>query len=141
MTINKRAARSIKNNISFYIISILLTALTSVLIVGAVSTGRNLTKVVKKFVDEYKTEDAEFVTYNPISDEDMASLEKKYDVILEYSSYKDISVDSGDLKGTTLRVFGMPEKLNLCEVRDGHEPGTGELNEAWLFNFIRKMNL
>ena len=125
MTINKRAARSIKNNISFYIISILLTALTSVLIVGAVSTGRNLTKVVKKFVDEYKTEDAEFVTYNPISDEDMASLEKKYDVILEYSSYKDISVDSGDLKGTTLRVFGMPEKLNLCEVRDGHEPGTG----------------
>ena len=126
MTINKRAARSIKNNISFYIISILLTALTSVLIVGAVSTGRNLTKVVKKFVDEYKTEDAEFVTYNPISDEDMASLEKKYDVILEYSSYKDISVDSGDLKGTTLRVFGMPEKLNLCEVRDGHEPGNGE---------------
>lgn len=104
MTINKRAARSIKNNISFYIISILLTALTSVLIVGAVSTGRNLTKVVKKFVDEYKTEDAEFVTYNPISDEDMASLEKKYDVILEYSSYKDISVDSGDLKGTTRSV-------------------------------------
>lgn len=35
MTINKRAARSVKNNISFYIISILLTALTSVLIVGA----------------------------------------------------------------------------------------------------------
>ena len=126
MTINKRAARSVKNNISFYIISILLTALTSVLIVGAVSTGRNLTKVVKNFVDEYKTEAAEFVTYNPISDEDMASLEKKYDVILEYSSYKDISVDSGDLKGTTLRVFGMPEKLNLCEVRDGHEPGIGE---------------
>ena len=49
MTINKRAARSVKNNISFYIISILLTALTSVLIVGAVSTGRNLTKVVKNF--------------------------------------------------------------------------------------------
>lgn len=70
-------------------------------------------KGCEKFVDEYKTEDAEFVTYNPISDEDMASLEKKYDVILEYSSYKDISVDSGDLKGTTLRVFGMPEKLNL----------------------------
>lgn len=83
-------------------------------------------KGCEKFCSEYKTEDAEFVTYNPISDEDMASLEKKYDVILEYSSYKDISVDSGDLKGTTLRVFGMPEKLNLCEVRDGYEPGTGE---------------
>lgn len=121
MTINKRAARSIKNNIAFYIISTFLTLLTSMLIVAAVSTGHTLTNVVADFVEEYKTEDAEFVTYKPISDEDIARLEKDYDIIIAYSSYKDI-ID-GD---SVIRVFAMPKKLNLCEVRDGRPPESGE---------------
>ena len=126
MTINKRAGRSIKKNIAFYIISIILTMLTSMVIVAAVSTGHTLTKVVDDFVKDYKAEDAEFVTYQPLSDADMEKLEQEYDVILEHSWYKDVNVESGDLKGATIRVFPMPEKLNLCEVRDGHEPGDGE---------------
>lgn len=126
MTINKRAGRSIKKNKSFYIISIILTALTSMIIVAAVSTGHTLTNVVRDFVDEYKAEDAEFVTYKPLSEEDIDKLEKEYDVILEYSGYKDIHVKSGDLDGVTIRAFAMPEKLNLCDVREGHEPGDGE---------------
>ena len=126
MTINKRAGRSIKKNKSFYIISIILTALTSMIIVAAVSTGHTLTSVVRDFVDEYKAEDAEFVTYKPLSEEDIDKLEKEYDVILEYSGYKDIHVKGGDLDGVTIRAFAMPEKLNLCDVREGHEPGDGE---------------
>ena len=126
MTINKRAGRSIMKNKSFYIISIILTALTSMIIVAAVSTGHTLTNVVRDFVDEYKAEDAEFVTYKPLSEEDIDKLEKEYDVILEYSGYKDIHVKSGDLDGVTIRAFAMPEKLNLCDVREGHEPGDGE---------------
>ena len=126
MTINKRAGRSIKKNIAFYIISIILTMLTSMVIVAAVSTGHTLTKVVDDFVKDYKVENAEFVTYQPLSDADMEKLEQEYDVILEHSRYKDVNVESGDLKGATIRVFPMPEKLNLCEVRDGHEPGDGE---------------
>lgn len=126
MMINKRAGRSIKKNKSFYIISIILTALTSMIIVAAVSTGHTLTSVVRDFVDEYKAEDAEFVTYKPLSEEDIDKLEKEYDVILEYSGYKDIHVKGGDLDGVTIRAFAMPEKLNLCDVREGHEPGDGE---------------
>ncbi len=126
MTINKRAGRSIKKNKSFYIISIILTALTSMIIVAAVSTGHTLTNVVRDFVDEYKAEDAEFVTYKPLSEEDIDKLEKEYDVILQYSGYKDIHVKGGDLDGVTIRAFAMPEKLNLCDVREGHEPGDGE---------------
>lgn len=126
MTINKRAGRSIRKNKAFYIISIILTALTSMVIVAAVSTGHTLTNVVKKFVDDYKTEDAEFVTYKPLTDEDIENLENEYDVIIEYSRYKDISVKNGDLEGTTIRIFDMPEKLNLCEVREGSEPKDGE---------------
>ena len=126
MTINKRAVRSIRKNKAFYIISIILTALTSMVIVAAVSTGHTLTNVVKNFVDDYKAEDAEFVTYKPLTDEDIENLENEYDVIIEYSRYKDISVKNGDLEGTTVRIFDMPEKLNLCEVRDGSEPKDGE---------------
>ncbi len=126
MTINKRAGRSIRKNKAFYIISIILTALTSMVIVAAVSTGHTLTNVVKNFVDDYKAEDAEFVTYKPLTDEDIENLENEYDVIIEYSRYKDISVKNGDLEGTTVRIFDMPEKLNLCEVREGSEPKDGE---------------
>lgn len=126
MTINKRAGRSIRKNKAFYIISIILTALTSMVIVAAVSTGHTLTDVVKNFVDDYKAEDAEFVTYKPLTDEDIENLENEYDVIIEYSRYKDISVKNGDLDGATIRIFDMPEKLNLCEVRDGNEPKDGE---------------
>ena len=110
MTINKRAGRSIKKNIAFYIISIILTMLTSMVIVAAASTGHTLTKVVDDFVKDYKAEDAEFVTYQPLSDADMEELEQEYDVILERSRYKDVNVESGDLKGATIRVFPMPEK-------------------------------
>lgn len=127
MTINKRAARSIKKNISFYIISTILTVLICILIVAPISTGHNMTNVIDKFVDDYKAEDAEFVTYNPISDDDMAKLENDYDVIMEYSRYKDIKIDTGDLEGSTVRVFDMPEKLNLCNVRDGRMPESGEV--------------
>ena len=126
MTINKRAARSIKKNISFYIISTILTVLICILIVAPISTGHNMKKVIDKFVDDYKAEDAEFVTYKQISDDDMAKLENDYDVVMEYSRYKDIKIDSGELEGSTIRVFDMPEKLNLCNVRNGHMPESGE---------------
>lgn len=126
MTINKRAVRSIKNNIAFYIICIILTLLTSMLIVAAVSTGHTLTNVVADFVDEYKAEDAEFVTYHPISDADIETLEQDYDIILEYGRYKDITTKDEGYGDSVIRIFPMPEKLNLCEVRDGKRPESGE---------------
>ncbi len=126
MTINKRAVRSIKNNIAFYIICIILTLLTSMLIVAAVSTGHTLTNVVADFVDEYKAEDAEFVTYHPISDADIETLEQDYDIILEYGRYKDITTKNEGYGDSVIRIFPIPEKLNLCEVRDGKRPESGE---------------
>lgn len=126
MTINKRAVRSVKKNISFYIISTILTVLISILIIAPLSTGHNMKKVINDFVAKYKTEDAEFVTYNPISEDDMKTLESDYDVIMDYSRYKDMKFSGGDVDGLTVRVFDMPEKLNLCNVRDGSMPENGE---------------
>lgn len=121
MTLNKRAPRSIKNNISFYVVSTILTLLSSMFIVTAVSTGRTLVRVVEDFMDRYNVEDAEFITYNPISQEDISKLESEYDVSIEQSRYKDIKYDD-----TTIRIFDAPDKMNLYDVRDGHEPGAGE---------------
>ncbi len=126
MTINKRAVRSIRNNLAFYIISIILTMLTSMIIVAAVSTGNTLTRIVDDFVTEYKAEDAQFVTYKPLPDNDISKLEQDYDVTIEYSRYKDVNIENGDLKGTTIRIFDMPEKLNLCQIRNGSVPQNGE---------------
>lgn len=126
MTINKRAVRSVKKNISFYIISTILTMLISILIIAPLSTGHNMKKVINDFVEKYKTEDAEFVTYNPISEDDMKTLERDYDVVMEYCRYKDLKLCGGDMDGLTVRVFDMPEKLNLCNVRDGSMPESGE---------------
>lgn len=126
MTINKRAVRSVKKNISFYIISTILTVLISILIIAPLSTGHNMKKVINDFVAKYKTEDAEFVTYNPISEDDMKTLESDYDVVMEYSRYKDMKFSGRDVDGLTVRVFDMPEKLNLCNVRDGSMPESGE---------------
>lgn len=126
MTINKRAVRSVKKNISFYIISTILTVLISILIIAPLSTGHNMKKVINDFVEKYKTEDAEFVAYNPISEDNMMTLESDYDVVMEYSRYKDLKFSGGDVDGLTVRVFDMPEKLNLCNVRDGSMPENGE---------------
>lgn len=126
MTINKRAVRSVKKNLSFYIISTVLTVLIAILIIAPLSTGHNMKKVINEFVEKYKTEDAEFVTYSPISKDDMKTLERDYDVIMEYSRYKDLKFNGKDVDGLTVRVFDMPEKLNLCNVRDGNMPENGE---------------
>lgn len=126
MTINKRAVRSVKKNLSFYIISTVLTVLIAILIIAPLSTGHNMKKVINEFVEKYKTEDAEFVTYSPISEDDMKTLERDYDVIMEYSRYKDLKFSGKDVDGLTVRVFDMPEKLNLCNVRDGSMPENGE---------------
>ena len=126
MTINKRAVRSVKKNLSFYIISTVLTVLIAILIIAPLSTGHNMKKVINEFVEKYKTEDAEFVTYSPISEDDMKTLERDYDVIMEYSRYKDLKFSGKDVEGLTVRVFDMPEKLNLCNVRDGSMPENGE---------------
>lgn len=126
MTINKRAVRSVKKNLSFYIISTVLTVLIAILIIAPLSTGHNMKKVINEFVEKYKTEDAEFVTYSPISEDDMKTLERDYDVIMEYSRYKDLRFSGKDVDGLTVRVFDMPEKLNLCNVRDGSMPENGE---------------
>lgn len=121
MTLNKRAARNIKNNLAFYLISTILTVLVSMFLVAAISTGVTLKEVANDFLETYKTEDAEFTTYAPIPEDEIAQLEERYDIVLELSRYKEVA-----LGNATLRIFSMPEKVNLFDVRDGQLPSDGE---------------
>ena len=46
----------------------------------------------------------------------------------------------GNVAKNIERYFTLIKHFQIASVPYRHEPGTGELNEAWLFNFIRKMN-
>lgn len=115
-TLNKRIKRNIKNNLSFYLISTILTMLITAFIIAAASTGNTLTDLIQDYMKRLKVENAEFSTYITIPDDEITRLEKEYDVLLEENSYKDIK--EGE---KTLRVFKNHTKVNLSETRDGRE--------------------
>lgn len=118
MTLNKRIKRNVRQNRSFYIISTILTMLTSAFIIAAVSTGTTLTRIIADFMEQYHTEDAEFTTYLPISEEEMEQLERNYHLLLEENDYKDVTLEDG----TVIRFFVPMEQVNLSEVRNGALP-------------------
>ena len=118
MTLNKRIKRNVRHNLSFYVISSILTMLTAAFIIAAVSTGTTLTRVISDFMERYHTEDGEFTTYLPIPDAERKDLEDTYHVWIEENAYKDLELEDG----TVIRFFVPMKKVNLMEVRDGVEP-------------------
>ncbi|MCM1231353.1 MAG: ABC transporter permease [Ruminococcus flavefaciens] len=116
MVLNKRIKRSFRNKFSFYLCSILLTMLTSAFLIACISTGNTLKNSVNEFFDNNVVEDAEFNTYSEISSDEIAQLEKDYDVIMELNRYKDAVY--GD---STIRTFVQTEKVNKYEVVEGSD--------------------
>ena len=82
MTLNKRILRSFKTNFSFFLFSIILTIITVAFIISAISTGQVLKDVMVEFMTSYNTENAEFTVYNDITEDEIKSLEKEFDIAL-----------------------------------------------------------
>lgn len=116
MKLNKRIARNILHNKSFYISSILLTMLTVALLIGAMSTGTVIDKSMNGLIDELKVEDAQFKTAINMDEDDIDKVEKKYDVSIEKQRY--IEQEDGD---KVLRVFSPNKDINLYKVTEGHD--------------------
>lgn len=114
MILQKKIVRSIRKNLSFYLTGSILTGITVMLLVGAFAVSNSLYYRFDKFFEDAKVEDGEFYTMSLISQEDIAKLEKDYQVILEKQQYKDFTY-----KDTKLRLFTSMEKLNLCTVWEG----------------------
>ena len=116
MKLNRRYIRNIKENLSFYISSVVLTAVALIMFFLFNIAGNAILDFSADFFPEHNIEDANFTTYLPISDEELSALEKEYDVTLEAQRYINIETD-----GVTARVFRRTEKIDLYEVTVGED--------------------
>lgn len=116
MRINRRYIRNMKDNLSFYVASTVLTIVSVFLFFIMNIAGNGIHDFGVEFFREHNVEDAYFTTYMPISDEELAELEKEYDVELEAQYY--INIEEEDY---TTRVFGRNRKINVAEITAGSD--------------------
>lgn len=116
MKLNRRIKRNIRSNLSFYIITSILTMMTCVLIIGAASTGETMSNNFQEFFDHNKVESAQIYTKEMIPDEEIAQLENQYNLRMEEQKYYDHTNSE-----YTLRVYAPSEKINTYQITKGSE--------------------
>lgn len=116
MTLKKRYLRNIKENISFYLASTILTIVTLLLYFMFNIAGNAIVEFGDHFFATQQLEDAHFETYLPIPDADIKNLEEKYHLKLEAQHY--INIENGDV---TARVFERTKKVDLYQVTKGKD--------------------
>ena len=93
MTLQKKIQRSVKKNLSFYLTGSILTAITVMLLVGAVTVSGSLYHCFDAYFAETKIEDAEFATLSEIPEDEMEQLKEQYDVTIEKQQYQALCRD------------------------------------------------
>ena len=116
MKLNKRYFRSIKANVSFYVSATILTIMTLVLFFIMNIAGEAIWEFGDEFFAKQNIEDANFTTYMPIPEEELAELEKEYSLNLEAQYYHNIETD-----GVTARVFKKTDKIDLYSITEGKD--------------------
>lgn len=123
MKLNRRYTRNIRENLSFYIASTVLTVVTLFLYFMFAIAGNAILNFGTDFFASQKVEDANFTTYTPIPDEEITKLEEKYDLTLEAQKYVNIETDD-----TTARVFHKTDNIDLYKVTVGNDAkNSGEI--------------
>ena len=135
MTLNKRYARNFKNNISFYICVCILTILVVVLYLDFDAAAVKMNDSLDIFRERFCVEDAQFSVLNEIDDEEIKSLEEKYNILLEKQRYIDYIIEDGNYE---LRILSVPKKINLYALSTGDvekdNPGTSVQKGKILLN-------
>ena len=129
MTLRRRYTRNIRENLSFYISSTVLTVLTLLMFFLYEISGSAILNFSRDFYASQALEDANFTTYLPIPDEDIPKLEKEFDLELEAQHYINIETD-----GVTARVFSPTEKIDRYAVTVGNDvknPGDLIISEGY----------
>lgn len=121
MKLNKRYFRSIKSNISFYVSSTVLTIMTLFLFFMMNIAGSAIWEFGDDFFETQNVEHANFITYLPISEEEIEELEEEYSVNMELQYYSNIETD-----GVTARVFKKTSEINLYSVTEGRDVETND---------------
>ncbi len=132
MKLRKRYIRNIRQNLSFYIASTVLTMAALFLFFLFHIAGNAILDFADEFFEKQKLEDAHFTTYIPIPESDIDDMEEVYEITLEAQSYINIDTD-----GTTARVFQKTRKVDLYDVTEGEdtdEKGEVILSEGYAVN-------
>lgn len=132
MKLRRRYIRNIRQNLSFYIASTLLTMAALFLFFLFHIAGNAILDFADEFFEKQKLEDAHFTTYIPIPESDVEEMEEEYGITLEVQSYINIDTD-----GTTARVFQKTRKVDLYDVtvgEDANEKGEVILSEGYAVN-------
>ena len=132
MKLRRRYVRNIRQNLSFYIASTVLTMAALFLFFLFHIAGNAILDFADEFFEKQKLEDAHFKTYIPIPESDIEDMEEEYGITLEAQSYINIDTD-----GTTARVFQKTRKVDLYDVTEGVDAdGKGEviLSEGFAVN-------
>ena len=132
MKMRRRYVRNIRQNLSFYIASTVLTMAALFLFFLFHIAGNAILDFADEFFEKQKLEDAHFTTYIPILESDIEDLEEEYGITLEAQSYINIDTD-----GTTARVFQKTRKVDLYDVTEGEdadEKGEVILSEGYAVN-------
>lgn len=132
MKLRRRYVRNIRQNLSFYIASTVLTMAALFLFFLFHIAGNAILDFADEFFEKQKLEDAHFTTYIPIPESDVEEMEEEYGITLEVQSYINIDTD-----GTTARVFQKTRKVDLYDVtvgEDANEKGEVILSEGYAVN-------
>lgn len=116
MKLNRRYARNIRENLSFYIASTVLTVVTLLLYFLFTIAGNAILDFSEEFYSRNKIEDAHFTTYMEIPKDALSQLSDTYGVTLEKQRYINIETD-----GVTARVFERTKNIDLYEVTQGKD--------------------
>lgn len=78
--------------------------------------GKSIWEFGDKFFETQHVEDANFITYLPISETEIEELEKEYALTLEPQYYSNIETD-----GVTAKVFKKTREINLYSITEGKD--------------------
>ena len=132
MKLRRRYIRNIRQNLSFYTASTVLTMAALFLFFLFHIAGNAILDFADEFFEKQKLEDAHFTTYIPITESDIEDMEEEYGITLEVQFYLNIYTD-----GTTARVFQKTRKVDLYNVTEGEnadEKGEVILSEGYAVN-------
>jgi putative ABC transport system permease protein len=113
MILNKKIKRTMLESKSQYLGSLTLIVFSCLLFTMFSLVSVNLTEIFSSFTNDYKQEDASFMTSRKI--EDISSLETKFNMSMEETYTLDYQVSDGKV----LRIFSEGEKVNMPAITEG----------------------
>lgn len=113
--LNRRYARNIKGNLSFYLSATLLTAISAFLLVSMYTSVFMIDTGFAEILKTGNVENAQFTTLTAIDAADIGAIENKFNAEIEKVHTADI-----EQSGYTLRVFVPTQKINRYQLLEGN---------------------